>query len=432
MCNIKILSLLFLTFIGIFSVHAQKKHTEICVDFRVGSMHIDSKFSHNNERISEIISFIESIRKDTTSVLVEVSFCGAASPEGSHQLNKKLAHGRVVALEKLIRQSVNIPDSIITHDEHYIPWDYLIEELKTSDLHHKDEAIAILKEEARLIDYEGKAHIDQRVMKLQQLDGGKFWKQLNQRYFKQMRNACAVFITYKKEVSLPLPEPKPVLIQPEPVVIQTTDSVIEPVIAPDPIVKAKADTLIMPASILPKADDWTRHIHLKSNAIGWGMLIANIAVEVDVAKHWSVTIPYYYSALNYFTSTRKFRTSCLQPEVRYWLSEENEGWFGGVHLGLAWFNYAKGGAWRYQDHNGNSPLFGGGISGGYRMPISKSQKWWMEFSLGTGVYRLHYDIFHNEPNGKKVDTVKRAFFGIDNVAVSVAYRLDWKKKGGKR
>ncbi|MBQ7349762.1 MAG: DUF3575 domain-containing protein, partial [Bacteroides sp.] len=90
-----------LIFMGLHSLSAQEKHTEICVDFRVGSMHLDATFNHNNERISEIISFIESIRKDTTSVLVEVSFCGAASPEGSHQLNKKLAHGRVLALEKL-------------------------------------------------------------------------------------------------------------------------------------------------------------------------------------------------------------------------------------------------------------------------------------------------------------------------------------------
>lgn len=55
----------------------------------------------------------------------------------------------------------------------------------------------------------------------------------------------------------------------------------------------------------------------------------------------------------------------------------------------------------------------------------------MEFSLGTGVYKLHYDIFHNEPNGQRIDTRKRMFFGIDQAAVSFAYRFDW-KKGGKR
>ena len=154
-------------------------------------------------------------------------------------------------------------------------------------------------------------------------------------------------------------------------------------------------------------------------------------MEADLAEHWSFTLPFYYSALNYFSSDVKFRTACIQPEVRYWLSEENQGWFAGAHFGLAWFNYAKGGDWRYQDHNRNTPLYGGGLSGGYRLSVSKNHKWFMEFSLGTGVYKLHYDIFHNEPNGQRIDTRKRMFFGIDQAAVSFAYRFDW-KKGGKR
>ena len=179
------------------------------------------------------------------------------------------------------------------------------------------------------------------------------------------------------------------------------------------------------------SESWQRHIHLKTNAVGWGMLIANMAAEVDLAKHWSFTLPVYYSALNYFTSDVKFRTLCFQPEVRYWFCEDNQGWFAGAHFGLAWFNYAKGGEWRYQDRKGRTPLIGGGISGGYRMPITKNHKWWMEFALGAGAYKLHYDIFHNEHNGQRVDTRKRTFFGIDQVAVSFAYRFDL-KKGGKR
>ena len=175
-----------------------------------------------------------------------------------------------------------------------------------------------------------------------------------------------------------------------------------------------------------------RHWYLKSNTVGWGMLIANIAGEIDFANHWSATLPVYYSALNYFTSTVKFRTLCFQPEVRYWLSPENVGWYGGAHLGLAWFNYAKGGDWRYQDHNRHTPAYGGGISVGYRMPIAKNNRWFMEFSLGGGVYKLHYDVFHNHHNGQMTDIRKRTFYGIDNVAVSFAYRFDLKKKGGNR
>ena len=52
------------------------------------------------------------------------------------------------------------------------------------------------------------------------------------------------------------------------------------------------------------------------------MLISNIAVEVDINKYWSVTLPVYYSALNYFTRTRKLRTLAFQPEVRWWFSPQ--------------------------------------------------------------------------------------------------------------
>jgi hypothetical protein len=56
----------------------------------------------------------------------------------------------------------------------------------------------------------------------------------------------------------------------------------------------------------------------------------------------------------------------------------------------------------------------------------------LEFSLGGGIYKLHYDIFHNQPNGQLVDTRQRTFYGIDQASVAFAYRFDWKKKGGKR
>jgi len=104
--------------------------------------------------------------------------------------------------------------------------------------------------------------------------------------------------------------------------------------------------------------------------------------------------------------------------------------FVGAHLGLAWYNYAKGGDYRYQDHHRHTPLWGGGISGGYRLPISRDDRWHLEFSLGVGAYRLHYDIFHNEPNGKLIDSRRRTFYGIDNAAVTFSYRIDL--KGGRR
>ena len=180
---------------------------------------------------------------------------------------------------------------------------------------------------------------------------------------------------------------------------------------------------------------WDRHYYLKTNAIGWGMGITNLAVEMDLAKHWSITLPVYYAAWNYFDTTVKFRTFAVQPEVRYWFSEENQGLFAGAHVGLAYYNVAWGGDYRYQDHNRNTPAFGGGLSVGYRKALGKSQRWKLEFSLGVGVYPLHYDKFQNKPDykdGLMVDSKKKTYWGVDQASVSFAYTLDFKRKGGKQ
>ena len=391
--------------------YAQEKRTEICVDFRVNSTVIDSAYSDNAVRMREIIDFLEAIRRDSTINIVEVSFCGAASPEGSDQLNRRLAQGRLTALERLVRKEVDIPDSLITHNDSYIPWDYLKSQIEDSELLHKDEVIAILEEEARLVDYHyPNLHIDNRIVKLKNLDNGKVWQQMNKLFFGQMRNASVVFITDKRE--LPAVQ--------EPIIVQDT-------VVAEPSTEIAPDTTAIVETIVPKIEEWNRKLYLKTNALFWGLGMTNVSAEIDLAKHWSFALPVTYSAWNYFTSTVKFRTLAVQPEFRYWFNENNQKFFIGAHFGYAQYNVAVDGNYRYQDHDGKSPALGGGISVGYRMPISKSDKWHIEFSLGAGVYSLHYDKFYNTPNtkdGLMIESVKKTYWGIDQAAVSFSYSFD--------
>lgn len=412
------ITLIFLLFCVVVT-YAQDRRTEILVDFRVNSTVIDSTYSDNAVRMQEIIDFLHNIRRDSTINIVEVSFCGAASPEGSDQLNRRLARGRLTALENLVRKEVDIPDSLITRNDSYIPWDYLKKQIEDSDIIRTDEVIAILNESSLLVDYHyPNLHIDSRVVKLQKLDNGKVWQQINKLFFGQMRNASVVFITYKRE--LPAVQ--------EPIIVQDT-------VVAEPSTEITPDTTAIVETIAPKIEEWNRKLYLKTNALFWGMGMTNVSAEIDLAKHWSFALPVTYSAWNYFTSTVKFRTLAVQPEFRYWFNENNQKFFIGAHFGYAQYNVAVDGNYRYQDHDGKSPALGGGISVGYRMPISKSDKWHIEFSLGAGVYSLHYDKFYNTPNtkdGLMIESVKKTYWGIDQAAVSFSYSFDLKKKGGKR
>lgn len=311
-----------LVLFGIGNAQAQEMKTEFGINFRVNSTSIDSAYLDNAHRLKQITGFLQDIRKDSTLSIVELTLCGAASPEGSAKINRKLANERMAALEMLVRKEIGIPDTIS--------------------------------------------------------------------------------------------------IEPEPV---------------KEVVEVLPDTTTAEDTIITEVERWIHQIHIKTNALGWGLGIANVATEVDLSNHWSFTLPIYYSAWDYFTSTIKFRTFAIQPELRYWLSENNNGFFAGLHFGMAYYNIAVNGDYRYQDQGRETPALGGGISVGYRMPISKDNRWRIEFSLGAGAYSLHYDKFHNTPDTKDgllLESVKQTYWGIDQAAVSFSYTFDLNKKGGKR
>ncbi len=401
---------IFLSCLSFFgSAIAQESETEICIDFRVARGVIERDFNNNAERLEEIIRFLQEIKNSKDIRIMKVEFCGSVSPEGSSYFNQWLSRTRMETLERYVRDRIDIPDSLVAYDDKYIAWGQLKEMVKSSEELDEDTRsrilqIILLQPDPTAVDHLGKP-IDSRILALKQLDNGKVWKDMHRLFFLQMRSACALIITYERSRRL--------LSQ----------------ICRIPVQDVQPSELlpVTPVEIQPHFEEWTPGLYVKSNGIGWMMLISNAAVEVDLCRHWSFTLPVYYSALDYFTRTIKFRTFAVQPELRYWFNA-NEGWFVGAHFGLAYYNYAVQGDWRIQDHNRETPAMGGGLSGGYRMSLGKNERWHLEFTLGAGVYPVHYDKFHNERNGLLYESKKKTFFGVDNAAVTIAYKFDLKKK----
>lgn len=399
--------------------YSQDSRTEIRFEFRVNSKSVDTLYSGNAARIREMEAFLRNVREDSTISITSVAFCGAASPEGSSGLNRSLARERLASIERLVRKEIELPDSIITRDDSYIPWEYLKTQVSESGIACKDEVLSILDMPSEYVEYSAGKKIDRRVLELQRLDNGKVWRQMKDLLFGRMRYAYAVFITCRKETPA---------IQQEEIVPETET------VTPAPVIEIPAESEIAePQPIIEETDEWYDRLNLKTNAIGWAMAASNAAIEFDMVEHWSLTLPLYWSSWNYFTSTLKFRTLTFQPEVRYWLSEDNDGWFAGAHFGLGWFNVATNGEYRVQDHDGRNPATGGGLAAGYRLPIGRSKHLSLEMTLGAGAYKVYYDKFHNEPNGLMTGSVKKTWFGIDQAAVSLVYSLGHtNRKGGRK
>ena len=385
----------------------------------INTPEIDTAFVDNSARISDLRTFLQSVRDDSLTRISGVEFCGTASPDGSYEFNLRLSENRLASFKELVTGYIPLPDSLIKASGSNIPWDGFRDKVAESDLPYRDEILSIIDEEPELVPWGNNRHIDRRLLKLKQLHDGRAWELLKSPILRDLRYGEARFTCYRM-----LP----------PVGLTT--------LLPPPASDFTQE--LQPVALFPEPEEegWMPRLYLKSNAIALAMLSANVAIEFDLARHWSVTLPIYYCGMDWFKSTIKFRNFTIQPELRYWFRKtENDGFFLGAHFGLSYYNFAFDGKYRYQDHRGRTPAIGGGLSAGYRMPISRNRRWRVEFTVGAGIYPLDYDLFDNTSDVKEgllTDRRKETYIGLDQAAVTFSYSFDLKrfqrtgrKKGGR-
>lgn len=389
------------------SLHAQSWQDSLVVYFNQGKSAYDGALRGNEARMTQFIEHIKDVQKRTGHSIVGVRFHSNTSPEGTLRINERLGKQRAQSVVNRLLKDVTFPDSIVKVDPKSSQWDDLHAYMhEHKDIKYWDELHKIILD-TTLSD-------SQKEKLVRHLKGGVVWRYLLDKVFPDMRNAV-VYVVVDVE---PLPTPD-VMERHE--MEEKHDSA--DVVIPEPLPVVKTDTVEV--DTIPEVIEYLPgdKLILKTNTIGWAMMISNIGVEYQHHSGLAFHLPVYFSAMNYFTRTIKMRTFAIEPEVRYYIPQL-EGFFAGVHFGLAWYNVAFDGLWRYQDHGRNTPAIGGGVNVGYKMPLGKSKRWGLEFSLGAGVYKLHYDKFINEQNGKYAYDEKRTFFGIDNAAVSFTYTFD--------
>jgi len=168
-------------------------------------------------------------------------------------------------------------------------------------------------------------------------------------------------------------------------------------------------------------------MNLKINGLEAAGLIANFGMEFRITPRLSIDVMGRYSPYDYFNEARKIRVFAIQPEVRYWWGESLiKGHFVGVHVPVSGFNVQLNDKYRYQDPN--HALWGIGVSYGYAMPLGKSEKWGVEFTIGVGYMDIKYDVYEGVHNGKYLRTETRNYFGPTRLGIDFTYRIDMKKK----
>lgn len=408
--------------LGCIQAFGQESRKEVCIGFPVGNSTLDTAYGNNAARLSEVVSFLESVKKDSTLELVEVSFCGSASPEGGFAINRELAEKRRNSLERYVRERVSLPDGIISRPEGFIAWERLAELVEVSDMPHKEEAVDVL----RNVTYDNKgALVDSRKKHLMELQYGRTWHYMHKHFFDQIRNASVILVTVRQK---PVIEEKTV-VKEEPVVPAPADTTA---------VVEKADTVV---EVSPETSK-PFYMALKTNMLYDVLAVPNIGVEFYLGKNWSISGNWMYGWWKKNSNHRYWRIYGGDLAVRYRLGKKaNEKPLTGHHIGIYGQAFTYDFEWGGKGYMGGEPggtlwdktNYAAGVEYGYSLPVANRLN--IDFTLGVGYWGgKYYTYIPLDGHYVWQATKNRHWFGPTKAEISLVWLLGRgnsnNKKGG--
>ena len=400
---------------GCTQLFGQEFRKEVCVGFRVGNSTLDTAYVDNTGRLAEIVSFLKDIQNDRTLELVEVEFCGSASPEGSILINRRLAKERLASLENYVRRYVALPDSIVTRREEVIAWEALARLVEKSDMPHKEEAVDVLRNVPETTYDSRGVLIDSRKKHLMELQYGRTWHYMDDHFFPQVRNASVVFVTVREKRETPIePVEKPESATQETVSADTTATVIEQ------------------AAVTPQPEEKKPfYMALKTNMLYDVLAVPNIGVEFYLGKNWSISGNWMYGWWNSDNKHRYWRIYGGEIAVRKWLGKKaSEKPLTGHHLGVYGQLFTYDFEWNGTGYMGgepgktlwDSPNYAAGVEYGYSLPIGRRLN--IDFTVGVGYWGGTYYTY-TPLDGHYVweSTKKRHWFGPTKAEISLVWLL---------
>ena len=429
----RLIALMLLCLLGFSYASAQEAQESVVVYFQKESASFEADYKDNGIRMETFFDKVRELQKVSEFVMLKVESIGTASPEGDPVFNEYISELRQSNVEKHILENLEVPSDLFISRFISQDWENLAKAIEADpNVTSKDKILDIVRNGG-----------EDRLERMLEVEYSRPYWYIYHNIFPDLR-ACRITVVFDISDAVDSVEIEEIEIPAEDDFMLLQKDTVESM----KIVKVNGKKVIVNSSSTDsyaaelvttikenrkkERHNFDRQLTIKTNAIGWGLSAMNIAVELDIARNWSISLPFYYSGTNYFKETIKFRTATLQPEVRYYIPSVT-GLYAGIHAGVGWFNYALDGTYRIQDAGGKRPAWGGGLGIGYKTQFRSNPRWGMEFALGAGVYDAKYDKFYNEPNGPYVEKgIRKTFVGIDNAAVSFTYSFDFKKKEDRK
>lgn len=402
--------LAFLVLINnIGTLSAQETQDSVRVYFHQGDTRLDLYLRENRKALDKLIPFFT----DTHNAdyrLRKISVIGAASPEGTIPLNKRLAEERARNLFQYISDGTNtatfLKDMTFTGRD----WDRLITLVKgDAQVPYQSEVLCLLEEISTQDGMDGQ----DRLPELKRLQGGEPYMYMFKHLFPELRSSL-VKIWYetveKKNVT-------------------DTLRII------DTLRVHTRDTLFLRDTIVIRVPEEKRPFSMAvtTNMLYDALAVPNIGVEFYLGRNWSLTANWAYGWWKNNHRHYYWRIYGGELSLRHWFGKQataHRSPLTGHHIGVygqtVTYDFEFGGKGQMGGEPGGSlwdrASFGAGIAYGYSLPIARRLN--IDFSIGLGYLGgKYYEYIPIDQCYVWQTTKQRHYWGPTKLEVSLVWLI---------
>ena len=167
----------------------------LVVYFPVGSVQVLPEFENNRAQLDHLLSVLNKIAASKDSRIAKILVVGSASPDGSAELNSRIADKRAQVLVDYITSRTKLSSSHFEVKSNLESWRILRRLVADSDMDSRQEVLHII-DTAPVWDAAKKVG---RLGLLMKLKGGKPYRHMKQHFFPKLRNAGYIKVFYESQ-----------------------------------------------------------------------------------------------------------------------------------------------------------------------------------------------------------------------------------------
>ncbi len=362
-----------------------------------------------------------------------IHIVAGCSPEGLWSNNQRLARKRAATMKNILKDKIQLPDSIIVEDIRGINWAGLRKMVeKDPNMPNKEEVLWHIDNSPEVVrNAQGKL-VEARKLRLAYLADGVPWRYMYDKFFPSLRSFhLAIVIEWKKTEPLPAIRSnswRPLEYQYK----------LPPIPEPQPLPEPEPQ---------PEPERKPFYMAAKTNLIYDALLVPNAGLEFYLGKDFSIAGNWMYAWWKHDAIHWYWRIYGGDMALRKWFGRAaKEKPLTGHHAGV----YAQ--MLTYDFETGNRGYMGGepggtlwdkanyvcGLEYGYSLPIARRLN--IDFVVGAGYMWGEYHEYIPQDNCYVWQvTKKRRWIGPTKAEISLVWQIGYGnvnrnkgRKGGER